>query len=117
MPLPATVKRPDFIDRLRQAQLHGQDSHVNEYGQALLGSQATARRTLAARRSRQPTGPGKDTSVDRSVGQAAPGASRHQTIERSIVVGVRPYERWPLSIDYRSGVIGSVKVTRAATRI
>ena len=49
-------------ERLRRDRMLGQDSHETMRGQALLGSQASARQSPTARRPGRPTGPGKDTS-------------------------------------------------------
>src|ERR1700722_17044651 len=78
-------------------------------GQALLGSQASARQSLTARRSRAVDRSGeRHDLVDLSVGQTAPGASRRQPTKRSIAVRVRPPRNWRLSSDYPSAGIPAV---------
>src|ERR1700722_738828 len=74
-------------------------------GQALLGSQASARQSLTARRSRAVDRSGeRHDLVDLSVGQTAPGASRRQPTKRSIAVRVRPPRNWRLSSDCLYGM-------------
>lgn len=73
-------------------------------GQALLGSQASARQSLTARRSRATDRSGERHGlVDLSVGQIARDASRHQPTKRSIAVRARTPGNWPLSFDCPHG--------------
>ena len=51
----------------------------------------------------RPTGPGKDTPVDRSAGQAAQDALRRQPTRRSIAVRARPPRNCLPSFDWRYG--------------
>ena len=57
-----------------------------DHGQALLGSQASARQSHTARPYRRRTGPGKDTAGQSECGSDRPGASRRQRTSRSIGV-------------------------------
>ena len=82
------------LRRLRQDRVRGQDSHVTR-GQALLGSQASARQSLTARRSRAADGSGERHGWSIGV-RVRPhrDALRRQPTKRSIGVGVRPPGNW-----------------------
>src|SRR3954471_22014586 len=94
--------QPCFV-RLHHDRMRGQDSHVTRDGQALLGSQASARQNLTAGRSRA-----ADGSRERhgwSIGvrvRPQRDTLQRQTTRRSISVRVRPPGNWLRSSDYLS---------------